>query len=590
VNDIPEPRNDVATTDQDTSVLISVVANDVDPVEGDDLTSVGAINGVPVVPGDVVTLASGATVTVNANGTVSYDPNGQFDNLPAGGSATDTFTYVAVDDGTTAGQPDPQGSDSAVVQVTITGTADGITTTDNVNAVGEDDTAGVSGNVITDDDGNGVDAVADDLPRSKLDFGAAGPFADEASVLGTHAIDGVNVTISNGGDSIGVGQNGTAEHNGQGGENGFMVVQQNAANQTQALDTIFAFDQAVENVSFNVLDLDLATNGNVQDTVEVLYRETAGGPLLAATVSANTAFTDPVGGGFSGEQSVNANNTNGNLFVAIDGPVAEIVVRTSSGPDGNANPAGQVIGIGDICWDHVGTSDLTVQSIDGESDPSDDVAGTYGTLDWNDDGSYTYTLDVANAAVQALDDGEVLTDVFNYTAVDENGQTSQSSLTITINGTNDAPKVQDPNNPNVEDPNFALPDLANSDSDEITTGAPVDLSQYFFDVEPGDEPNFVFDVTGLPTGLSVDPATGEVTGTIDSSASQGGPNSDGIWPVSVTVYDGPIGAPGTASTVVAFDWTVTNPPPVAEDDALTGDEDTVVTADLFADNDGDTVA
>ena len=48
------------------------------------------------------------------------------------------------------------------------------------------------------------------------------------------------------------------------------------------------------------------------------------------------------------------------------------------------------------------TDVLTVSEIDGETNPANDVVGSYGTLNWAADGSYTYTLDNANAAVQAL--------------------------------------------------------------------------------------------------------------------------------------------------------------------------------------------
>jgi VCBS repeat-containing protein len=65
-------------------------------------------------------------------------------------------------------------------------------------------------------------------------------------------------------------------------------------------------------------------------------------------------------------------------------------------------------------------------------------AGTYGSLVLNADGSYTYTLNASNAAVNGLDDGETLTDTFNYTASDGT-TTASSTLAITIFGTNDAP-------------------------------------------------------------------------------------------------------------------------------------------------------
>ena len=42
---------------------------------------------------------------------------------------------------------------------------------------------------------------------------------------------------------------------------------------------------------------------------------------------------------------------------------------------------------------------------------------------------------------------------------------------------------------------------------------------------------------------------------------------------------------GEGGTVTdTFDLTVTNPAPIAQDDAVTGDEDTISTGDLFADN------
>src|SRR4029450_5716384 len=55
------------------------------------------------------------------------------------------------------------------------------------------------------------------------------------------------------------------------------------------------------------------------------------------------------------------------------------------------------------------------------------------------DGSWTYTLDNGDTDTNALAQGQVVTDVFNYTMTDANGATSSSTLTITITGTNDGP-------------------------------------------------------------------------------------------------------------------------------------------------------
>src|SRR5204863_1438056 len=64
------------------------------------------------------------------------------------------------------------------------------------------------------------------------------------------------------------------------------------------------------------------------------------------------------------------------------------------------------------------------------------IAGTYGHLTLNPDGSYTYLADNANS----LAAGATAIDTFSYTAKDPGGLVSNSTtLSITITGTNDAP-------------------------------------------------------------------------------------------------------------------------------------------------------
>ena len=74
----PVAVDDTATTDEDTPVAISVLANDSDP-DNDPLTIVGASDGIY------------GTTVVNGDGTVTYTP-------PADWSGTDSFSYV-IDDG-----------------------------------------------------------------------------------------------------------------------------------------------------------------------------------------------------------------------------------------------------------------------------------------------------------------------------------------------------------------------------------------------------------------------------------------------------------------------------------------------------------
>ena len=65
------------------------------------------------------------------------------------------------------------------------------------------------------------------------------------------------------------------------------------------------------------------------------------------------------------------------------------------------------------------------------------VTGTFGTLTVTGLGNYSYSLNNLNPTVQGLANGETLTETFNYTVTDGDGDTSPASLTITINGTSD---------------------------------------------------------------------------------------------------------------------------------------------------------
>eukprot|EP01031_Cornospumella_fuschlensis_P024979 gene24979-30177_t len=79
-----------------------------------------------------------------------------------------------------------------------------------------------------------------------------------------------------------------------------------------------------------------------------------------------------------------------------------------------------------------GTTSATGQSI----------VGDYGTLVIGADGSYTYTVTQSSATVQALNTSSTaLNDVFTYTVKDAAGLSSTATLTVAVNGANDAPIV-----------------------------------------------------------------------------------------------------------------------------------------------------
>jgi VCBS repeat-containing protein len=96
----------------------------------------------------------------------------------------------------------------------------------------------------------------------------------------------------------------------------------------------------------------------------------------------------------------------------------------------------------DVADTDVDVEPLTVSSVNG--DPGKvgvQFTGVYGDLKLNSNGSYDYFLNDAHPDVQALDDGQTLTDTFSYTANDGTVDSNSANLTITIFGSNDAPTI-----------------------------------------------------------------------------------------------------------------------------------------------------
>ncbi|VCU69261.1 Putative mono-oxygenase ydhR [Pigmentiphaga humi] len=108
--------------------------------------------------------------------------------------------------------------------------------------------------------------------------------------------------------------------------------------------------------------------------------------------------------------------------------------------------------------------------------------------------------------------------------------------------------------------------LGSQTHDDGQTIAPIDVRPYFTDLD-GDR--LTYTALGLPPGLSMDPSTGIISGTIDASGSTGGQARDGHYVVAILVRD-----PSGGTAYITIDWTVDNPPPVAADDlaATTADQ------------------
>ncbi len=151
--------------------------------------------------------------------------------------------------------------------------------------------------------------------------------------------------------------------------------------------------------------------------------------------------------------------------------------------------------------------------------------------------------------------------VVTVRAVDQQGAQTETMFTIAVN--NPQPEVT------------SLPDVTYNDSDTVS----LNVVSVFFDPD-GD--NLTYSVTGLPTGLTFDPATGLVSGTLPASTSQSGP-----FNITVTANDGEGGVISTEFVIA-----VNNPNPVGQSLADTGglagtEIDPIAAAGVFSDPDGD---
>ena len=135
-------------------------------------------------------------------------------------------------------------------------------------------------------------------------------------------------------------------------------------------------------------------------------------------VTESFTVTSTTADGESVTEAVSINVTGANDVATITGTATASVVE-----DSGATPSGTLV---------VNDPDTT----DTTSIANSTLTGLYGTLSLVN-GTWTYNLDNANSTVDALDDGDSLTDAFSVTATDG----SSTTVTITINGADDAPTL-----------------------------------------------------------------------------------------------------------------------------------------------------
>ena len=338
------------------------------------------------------TAATGTTVTgsygslhIGADGSYTYgvdDTNATVIALAPGATLTDTFTYQIVD-------PNGLRAEAQVV-ITVVGVNDRPVAA-NVTAQAQEaggvnnGTPGVNptGNVLaSDSDPDTGDTISVSGIRTGTDTGTG-----TAGTLG-QSLQGLYGSLT-------LNANGTYS---------YLVDNSNAAVQALRL----ASDQLVEHFTYTISDshgataqaeLDVVISGQNDAPVAV---DDQAGAVEAGGTNNGTPGINPAGNVLTNDTDVDAGDTR-----TLDG------IRTGTEAAGGAFTA-------------VAAGTITIN-------------GAYGTLTVAADGSYTYTVNNALPAVQALIPGTRLADTFSYQMHDTAGATSSAQLTVQIQGAWDAP-------------------------------------------------------------------------------------------------------------------------------------------------------
>ncbi|GAA4443172.1 hypothetical protein GCM10023156_00020 [Novipirellula rosea] len=124
----------------------------------------------------------------------------------------------------------------------------------------------------------------------------------------------------------------------------------------------------------------------------------------------------------------------------------------------------------------------------------------------------------------------------------------------------------------VNDPPVNSTEIPNQNGQDAADAIELYLRNYFSDIDQSGP--LTIDVSNLPAGLAFNSTTATVGGTFDAAASAQSP-----YLVTVTATD-----TGNETISVGFEWTVTNPSPLAYDDEFETDQDTIISRNLFAAN------
>ena len=535
LNDAPVAANDTGTVNEGETLTVSNGSSDIVEDNDTDADDSAALNvtevrlGSSEGSGTAGTVGSALTgtygqLTLNANGSYTYVANQDAaDALDAGDTVTDIFNYT-VSDGTD--------TDMATITITVNGVDDDITAVNDTDAVVEN--ASISRSVDTSYDIDSNDTDPDDSSSSTItgirigsteDSGVPGTIG--SALTGTYGTLTLNANGSysyaadqSGADALDAGDTAIDYFNytvTSGSQTDTAVI---AITVTGINDAPVAVDDTDEVLATQTItrsagssydidsdDTDLDDSSSLTITAIRLGSTegsgdagTVGSALVGTygtlTINANGSYSYAADQDAATSLSEGTSVTDVFNYTVSDGTATDtglitITVSASNAPPVAVNDTGSVnegatLTVADGSGDVVEDNDTDANSGDtltithvrtGGTEGSgtlgtlgSGLTGTYGTLTLNANGSYTYVAD--QDAADALDAGDTVTDVFNYT-VSDGSATDMATLTITVNGINDAPVAVDDTDAVNEDATItrSVGDSQELDSDDTDADA-----------------------------------------------------------------------------------------------------------------------
>jgi VCBS repeat-containing protein len=409
-NDGPVANADTAAGTENQVLTIDALANDTDVDDGAVKTLVA------------VSAPAGKGSASIVGNQVQFNPGTAFDHLALGATEVVVLNYTMTDEhGATS---------SSTITVTVTGTNDGPVANPDVASTGENSsvTVNVLANDTDADDGAVLTVTAASAPMGQ----------GSASVVANQVVfnPGTDFDYLDTGESanVVVSYSIVDEHGAT--SSSTVTITVNGTNDAPVANDDTASTDENSSVSGNVL----ANDTDPDDPLTVTNPGTYIGAYGTLVLAANGSYTYTPG---AAAQALNNGQSANDVFtyIASDGTVSDTATLTITvnGLSGAPNAVDDAASTNE-------DSSVSGNVLTNDTDPEGDTltvtnpgsyVGTYGTLTLGANGSYTYA---PNAAANGLAAGETAQDVFTYTASD-GSQSDSATLTVTVNGTNDAPTI-----------------------------------------------------------------------------------------------------------------------------------------------------